>query len=300
MVSTKHALEKATAELEESIGLRSDCSKPRLSPEADEKNIGRRALKDFGSIEISQVIPDPEQPRVHFSEEEIEQLSASIRDKGQLHPISVRWSEAHQKWVIIAGERRFRAATRAGLPTVQCRFYEGKLTQSELLEHQLIENLLRQDLRPIEEAKAFQQLLELNGWNGKELSQAIRVSQSRIARALALLRLPPDFQSQVESGALAPSVAYELSKLATDEERRAALQRGANGRLTRDQAAVQVRKRKRVAGRSKTLKQTFATATGWKVMVTSRKSGNYEEIAEALQEALDEVHHRIRNHHRLF
>ena len=80
----------------------------------------------------------------------------SIQEKGQLSPIRVRWSDEHQNWMIIAGERRWRATRRAGLPTIECYFHEGELAPSEILEQQLIENCLREDLRPIEEAKAFQ------------------------------------------------------------------------------------------------------------------------------------------------
>ena len=113
------------------------------------------------------VIPDPEQPRVEFSEEAIERLAQSITRKGQLSAIRVRWSDEFSKWVIIAGERRWRATKRAGLPTIDCYFHENGISKSEVLEQQLIENCLREDLQPIEEAKAFSMLMDLNGWTGQ-------------------------------------------------------------------------------------------------------------------------------------
>jgi len=94
-------------------------------------------------------VPDPEQPRLEFSEDAIERLAQSIHGKGQLSAIRVRWSEPIQKWVIIAGERRWRATKRAGLPTIDCYFHDGELAKSEALEQQLIENCLREDLKPV-------------------------------------------------------------------------------------------------------------------------------------------------------
>lgn len=296
MASTRSALEKIQNQLDESMGVRQQDSKPVLSPVPNARDVGRRALRTFGTLSIDNVMPDPDQPRVEFTDDEIERLAASIRDKGQLHPIRVRWSESFQKWIIISGERRYRATKHAGLPSIQCHFTEGELSKTEVLEQQLIENLLREDLKPIEEAKALQELLTLNGWSGKELSEAIRVSASRITRALALLKLPPDIQQRIESGEVAPSVAYEISKLPSDEQRRSALEQAQNGQLTREEAQSQVRQRSgRPKPKSRSIKQSFTAENGWKVTVSSRRSGTYEQVAEALQQALDEVNLRIHN-----
>ena len=123
------------------------------------KDVGRRPLDGFGCLDIDQVIPDPEQPRTDFPPESLAHLAESIRDKGQLAPIRVRWSDELGKWVIIAGERRWRATKLAGLPTIECYFHAGELSRAETLEQQLIENLLREDLKPLEEAKAFASLM---------------------------------------------------------------------------------------------------------------------------------------------
>ncbi|MBX3438996.1 MAG: ParB/RepB/Spo0J family partition protein [Planctomycetaceae bacterium] len=283
------------------MGVRQHDARPQLSPIPTARDVGRRALRNFGTLSIDNVIPDPAQPRIEFAEEEIEQLAQSIREKGQLHPIRVRWSDEHGKWIIISGERRFRATKRAGLQSIECHFHDGELSKSQILEQQLIENLLRADLRPLEEAKAFQQLLDINGWTGKELSAAIHVTPSRITRALSLLRLPPDIQAQVESGELSPSVAYEISKLSSDEQQREALARRQTDGLTRDQLAETVRKRKpRQDSASRGVKQIFTTETGWKVTVTAPHQGTYDEIEQALQDALDEVRLRINSGLRLF
>lgn len=301
MASTRNTLERIKDQLDESMGVRQNDARPQLSPVPNAKDIGRRALKTFGTLAIANVIPDPDQPRTAFSEEDIERLAQSIRAQGQLHPIRVRWSDAHAKWVIISGERRYRATKQAGLQTIECRFHDGELSKTEVLEQQLIENLLRSDLRPLEEAKAFQQLLDLNGWTGKDLSSAIHVTQSRVTRALSLLKLPSDFQALVESGELAPSVAYELSKLPDDAERREALELSQAGGLTRDEVSSTVRRRKtNGVPVSRGAKLTFAGDGGWKVTVSAAQKGTYHEIEQALEQALAEVRHRIANNVQLF
>lgn len=298
MVSTRNVLEQIKGKLDESMGVRANDSRPQLSPVPNAKDVGRRALRTFGTLSVENVIPDPDQPRTEFDLAEIEQLAQSIRDKGQLHPIRVRWSEQHAKWIIISGERRYRATKLAGLPSIECHFQEGELTKTDILEQQLIENLLRADLKPIEEAKAFDQLLQLNAWTGKELAEALRVNPSKITRALALLKLPEDIQQQVESGTLSARAAYELSKLDSDEQRRAALAKGESGEGEVTIATVQKQVRQRQgkpAPQHRGVKQTFHTEEGFKVTVTAARKGNYHEIEQALQQALEEVRLRIEN-----
>ncbi len=248
-------------------------------------------------MEIENVIPDPEQPRTEFIADDIQRLAKSIRDKGQLHPIHVRWSDSSGKWIIISGERRYRATQAAGLKTINCQFKEQELSKTEILEQQLIENLLREDLKPIEEAKAFDELIRLNGWTGKELSEAIRVNPSKITRSLALLKLPSDIQEQIERGELSASAAYAISRLPTDEQRRAALASTAatNTQLSVAKAKQQVRQRRGTGAKSRGVKQVFLTEHGWQVTVTSKRKGNYHEMEQALQEALEEIQIRIDN-----
>ena len=114
MVSTRSTLERMDDHLEESMGVRAAEPQPRLIPVPSPKDTGRRPLRDYGQADIDQIIPDPDQPRAEFTEESIDRLGKSIQEKGQLSPIRVRWSESLEKWVIIAGERRWRAARRAG------------------------------------------------------------------------------------------------------------------------------------------------------------------------------------------
>src|SRR5262245_48331390 len=160
MATVRDILAQAGANLDESMGVRAGADpQPSLAPVPDPRDVGRRPLRNVGRVDIGQVVPDRDQPRAEFSEEGLERLAASIRESGQLAPIRVRWSGPLGKWVIIAGERRWRATRQAGLPTIDCVFVEGELSRGELLAQQLIENLLREDLRAVEEARAFRELL---------------------------------------------------------------------------------------------------------------------------------------------
>src|ERR1700752_1439942 len=148
MKTTRRILDNIGANLEESMGVREHDLRPKLSPVPSVRDAGRRPLRNVGQVDINKIIPDPDQPRVEFSEDALERLAQSIRDKGQLAAIRVRWSDQMAKWIIISGERRYRATKRAGLPTIECYFHEGEISRSEVLEQQLIENLLREDLQP--------------------------------------------------------------------------------------------------------------------------------------------------------
>lgn len=294
--STRRTLIGIEGNLEESMGARTLDVRPRLSPVPQGKDAGRRPIRNFGQVDINQVIPDPEQPRVEFTEDALERLAKSIRDKGQLSPIRVRWSNDLGKWVIIAGERRWRATKQAGLPTIECYFHDGDLAKSEILEQQLIENLLREDLKPLEEAKAFSTLMEMNDWNGKELAEALRLDPSKVSRSLAILRLPDDIQEHIEAGDLSARSAYEITKLKDDNAKRELAKQATEGKLTRDQAAKAVRQRKgKPAANARGIRRTFVAESGIKILVSSPKKGSYHDVRQALHEAIEEVDHLLEN-----
>jgi len=302
MASTRNVLEEVSLNVDESMGLRRNGRTAQLSPVSSAKDVGRRPLRTFGSVEIDRIGPDPKQPRVEFDEGEIERLAGSIRSHGQLHPIRVRWEEANEKWIIVTGERRWRATKAAGLPTIDCYFIDGEVTQAELREQQLVENLLRTDLKPLEEAKGYQSLMELNGWNGKQVAQALRVTTSRVSRSLALLDLPEEIQKQVDSGALPKTSAYEISKLDDSDQQATLASKAASGELSHAKTVNQIRQRKgKTAAKPRVgLHQVFMSESGIRVTVTSNSKATYDEVAAALSEALEEVQHRIRNNIRLF
>ena len=146
MAQTRDTLAKIDDHVAESMGVRSTWGPVRLSPTPRPQDIGRRPSAGFGKVAIAQVGPDPQQPRVEFSSDAIERLAASIRDQGQLSPIRVRWSVELGKWLIIAGERRWRAVTKAGLERITSMFIDRDMSESEIRAEQLVENLLGEDL----------------------------------------------------------------------------------------------------------------------------------------------------------
>lgn len=269
-----------------------------LSPVPSPRDAGRRRQRDAGRIEIERVVPDPAQPRSEFDADALRNLAQSMAKK-QLLPIRVRWSESHQTWIIVSGERRWRAAKMAGLTMIDCVFHEQELTQAEVLEEQLVENLLREDLRPIEEARGFAALMELHDWNGKQVAEALHLPPSKVSRSLALLDLPPDVQERVEAGELAARSAYELTKLPDEESRRSLADQVAEKGMTQAETARTVReqqgRRRKSNRKSVSPKVDFWAENGWKVTVSSKSPGTYHDVKEALQQALEETEIRIRS-----
>ncbi len=290
-MSTRSQLEKASAHLNESIGVRSNEIRPQLSPVARVQDIGRRGNRSFGQIEIDRVAPDPDQPRVEFDSEELKLLTASIRDKGQLAPIRVRWSDTVSRWLIISGERRWRACKQAGLTTIDCYFQESALSPTQILEEQLIENLLRVDLKPVEEAESFRKLMTVNNWNGKQLASALSISPTHVSRALALLKLPHETRVRIDKGEISSRAGYELSRLPTPDLKSVTQ---SNSSVTIKQAS-QARQRRQSAKPQRGVRQTFLAENGWKIVATSQRKGTYHDIERALTEALEEVRLRIDN-----
>ena len=300
MKTTQSTLDSISNHIDESMGVRVRPSRVALSPVPSAKDSCRRPTRGFGKVEIAHLVSDPDQPRSEFDPESLGMLAADIRRRGQLHPIHVRWSDELQKWVIITGERRWRASQQAELTWVDCFFHEEPLTRAEVLELQMVENLLRDDLKPIEEAIAFRELMAINGWNAKQVAESLQVPASKVCRSLALLNLPPDIKQQVDNGHLPARTAYELSKLKDDSQRRRMATKAAAGELTHAQAATIAR-----TGTTKktdpqlTLKRTFYAENGWTVTVSSRKAGSYHDVEQALLQALDEVRLRLSNNIRL-
>ncbi len=251
-------------------------------------------------IPVDKIQADPDQPREEFDAGAIDRLAASLKARGQLQPIRVRWDEGRGAYVILCGERRWRAAVQAGIRTMTCVIQEGAIAPGELLTLQLVENLIREDLKPIEQAKAFRGLMGLNGWSVRQLARELAIDHSGAVRALALLDLPPSVQDQVEQGALPPATAYEVSKV-TDPDAQADLAaRVVAEGLSRAETVEAVRResgqtkgkgRGGATGR-KVTSRVFRGAAG-KVTVELRKAAGDEAVAVLLSEVLDQVRTRL-------
>lgn len=166
-------------------------------------------------VAISLVKPNPDQPRRHFDEEELAELTASVKKVGILQPLLVKPDK--DGYIIIAGERRYQAAKKAGLKEVPIILKDAD--ERETLELALIENLQRSDLNPIEEAMGYKKLIELDNLTQEELSKAVSKSRSAIANALRLLDLPETVQQMLYDNKLTAGHARAILAVPDDESR---------------------------------------------------------------------------------
>jgi ParB family chromosome partitioning protein len=164
----------------------------------------------FQEIAVHAITPNPRQPREVFDEDRLRELSASIREVGLLQPIVVR-AIGGGKYELIMGERRWRASQLAGLEQIPAIVRSTQ--DDELLRDALIENLQREQLNPLEEAAAYQQLLDDFGATHEQLAQRIGRSRPHISNTLRLLNLPPEVQRRVAAGVLSAGHARALLSL---------------------------------------------------------------------------------------
>jgi ParB family chromosome partitioning protein len=160
-------------------------------------------------VPVDQIDVNPNQPRKDFDFKSLGELAASIKASGVIQPVIVRRQAGGYQ--LIAGERRWRAARQAGLERIPAIVREA--TDAQSLELALVENLLREDLNPMEEAEAYQKLLAQFGWTQEELGQRIGRDRSSIANSLRLLRLPEEIQTDLRSGRLTMGHARALLAL---------------------------------------------------------------------------------------
>jgi len=174
--------------------------KPKTKPqEINQSNI----------ISISDLSRNPYQPRQNFSEEKLEELANSIKKNGVIQPIAVRPNKTETgKYEIIAGERRWIAAQRAGLHDIPVRILD--LSDVESLEVAIVENIQRDDLNPIEEARGFKRLSEEFKYDHESISKLMSKSRSHISNTLRLLTLPKDVIAMLEEGTLSSGQARPL------------------------------------------------------------------------------------------
>jgi ParB family chromosome partitioning protein len=180
----------------------------------DRKALGRglsALISDYGDndvessnevvyIPLGNIIPNPKQPRRTFNEEKMEELTQSVRKHGVIQPILIAKTENVGKYQIIAGERRWRAATKIGHATIPCLIREYDKNVS--IEVSIIENIQRDELNPIEQAKAYKELIEAFKYTQENLAENLGKNRSSIANTLRLLSLPEEVQVMIEQGIL--------------------------------------------------------------------------------------------------
>jgi ParB family chromosome partitioning protein len=188
---------------------------PSIDTPASSDSSASRAAGHPLELPIDAVHPNPYQPRQQFSDEEIANLAASIRESGILQPLVVR-KESDDRYTLIAGERRLRAARKAGLQTVPV--VQRETRDEHLLIEALIENIQRDDLDALETAQAFRELIRQHGMTQAELSQRIGKPRSSVANYLRLLDLPAEVQAMISARKLEFGHARALAAIEDPED----------------------------------------------------------------------------------
>lgn len=191
-----------------------------------------REKTDKQFADINSIVPNPDQPRKEFDRESLEELSASIKEKGIIQPILVE--KKGDRYMIIAGERRYRAARMAGMDKVPIII--GKFSQHEKLEIALIENIQRKDLTPIEEAMAYNALMVSGGHSQEELAKIVGKKRSTVANSVRLLRLAPEMQEALGKNDISAGHARAILSVDAEENRKVLFDKIISAGLTVRQA----------------------------------------------------------------
>ena len=218
-------------------------SKRRLGKGIDALLQGRpldqlQQMTSIVMVGIDDISPNPGQPRKRFSDASLAELADSIRERGIIQPILAE-DTGDGTYVIVAGERRYRAAKLAGLTEVPVIAQE--LTEEEMLEVALVENIQREDLNPIDEARALQSALDQSGATQDQLAKRLGKSRSAIANSLRLLRLDDDMQDALSDGTMTPGHARALLALNGKADRRRLFERIRDEGLSVREAEAMVR-----------------------------------------------------------
>lgn len=273
---------------------------PAPAPQPVQQQATASANDGPRSLPIDLVGRNPQQPRKHFDESDLTDLCNSIRAHGVLQPILVR-PVAGGRYEIVAGERRWRAAQRAGLHAIPAVVRE--FNDVEVLEVAIIENVQRTDLNPIEEAQGFQALIDRFGRTQEEIAEAVGKSRPHIANMLRLLKLPDDLQEMVRDGRLSSGHARAI--LTAPDPRGLAqrvLSEGLNVREV-ERIAQQAKDEKHgpragsvdtKSADTRALEQSLSNALGLDVVISDKNGAGDLKISYKTLEQLDDICRRLR------
>jgi ParB family chromosome partitioning protein len=254
-------------------------------------------------VPIEHVHPNPRNPRRIYSDEELDELAASIHERGIIQPIVVRTAQgAGNTYEIIAGERRWRAAQRAGLHDIPIVVHEA--TDAEALELAIIENVQRSDLNPLEEARGYQALSEEFGRGQEDIAKIVGKSRSHVANTLRLLKLPEPVKAYINAGKLSAGHARALLGQPDPEAMaQAIVEKGLNVREVEALAQERAEQAgKKIATRIRALKKDADTAAlekkisdtlGLVVTIDHRGNGGVVRIRYRTLDQLDDVVNRL-------
>lgn len=257
-------------------------------------------------IDIQKIVPNPDQPRKEFKEDTLRELADSIREKGIIQPI-IAERAGDDTFRIVAGERRFRAATLAELKEIPVIL--KVFTKEEKLEIALIENIQRDDLNPLEEAAAYQHLMNSAGLNQEEVAKKVGKRRSTVANSLRLLKMPEIMRDALGKGAITPGHARAVLSVVNPAEQTVLFNRIINGNLSVREAERQAGllnsgdrasgKKTKESGSKKRLpviesvEQNLVEALGTKVSVKGNEKRGRIEIEYYSSDDFDRLLQRI-------
>jgi ParB family chromosome partitioning protein len=265
-----------------------------VAPAAGEHDGRTRAQR---TLPVGWLHPNPFQPRKNFGAEELQDLANSIREKGVLQPILVRpTARGPEVFEIVAGERRWRAAQLAKLHDVPVVVRE--LSDAESLEFAIIENVQRADLNAVEEATAYQELMQRFGYTQERLASEVGKSRSHVANTLRLLGLPPSVQVHIREGRLSAGHARTLIGVADPEARaKEIIAQALNVRQAEQRSPRRAKARKSPArsdADTRSLESSLSNSLGLKVQIFHKGStGGELQITYRTLEQLDDLIQRL-------
>jgi ParB family chromosome partitioning protein len=289
-----------------------------MNEEASKRRLGRGLAALIGEIDqpaapaatpvpadrglpIELISPNPRNPRRRFADDELADLCQSIREHGVVQPVVVRPSTTGNRYEIIAGERRWRAAQLAGMTEIPAIIRD--VSDRVALELAIVENIQRADLNPIEEAVGFQQLIDDHGYTQADLGQVIGKSRSHVANTLRLLKLPEDVRGMLVDGVLS---AGHARALITADNPVALARRIVEGGLSVRQAEALAQAPMRepaartTAARAEkdpdtvALERLLSDVTGLEVAISHKQKGGEVRVAYRTLEQLDDLCRRLK------
>lgn len=188
------------------------------------------------------------QARTRMDEESLAAIAESIRQRGVVVPVMVR--RVGDEYVVVDGHRRLEGSLRAGLQALPALIHDGEMDPAAVIEMQLITASQREDLGPLDKARAIEQFIHATAWPAARAAAHLQLSEATVSKLLALLRLPKGIQDQVDSGAIGLSVAYELAQVRNATEQRRLADDAATGGLNRKEVSRRAKRRPQPAERS--------------------------------------------------
>lgn len=196
--------------------------------QVDAPFLGEGKFRHSFEAAIDTISPDPNQPRRSFDDAGLNDLAESLKVQGQLQPILLRQDPAHRDmWIVVAGERRWRAAKLAGWTSILAIPHEGNSASAALME-----NLMRVDLSPAEEARGIKNLLDHNNWSQRQAAKELGMDQARISRAMRVLSLPDEFLDLAGKADVPMNVLVGIARVDDVAHREGLMRRALTGELT--------------------------------------------------------------------